>query len=302
MTKINKNIVIAALARDCDKSLSKIINLIEELRENFVWSKVVVVENDSKDNTKNILFDWEKRKEGVKILSQDYGILTIPEQVNDQEKPLVSFHRIEKMAMYRNIYIKYINDIQHDIDNVIVIDIDVESFSVDSVVNSITKCRGNCGAIFANGISVKRIFNFAYSKIFYDVFAVYEYPMKENFTFTEETLSYTFESIVKKLKKNKHYRVISAFGGIGVYNYKAISSLHYKVVLNRLNEREAICEHIPFNTDIIKLGYENFISREMEVVYDVGHSFGRILSHYMPKKVFYFLFFISKKIKKTTKK
>ena len=54
MTKINKNIVIAALARDCDKSLSKIINLIEELRENFVWSKVVVVENDSKDNTKNM--------------------------------------------------------------------------------------------------------------------------------------------------------------------------------------------------------------------------------------------------------
>lgn len=287
--KINRNIVIAALARDCEKSLPNMINLIEVLRERFVWSQVVVVENDSKDGTKNVLFDWEERSEGVKILSQDYGTLTIPEQSVDGINPLVSFHRIVKMAFYRNIYMKYIKEIDHNIDNLIVIDVDVESFSIDGVIDAVLKCTGTFGAVFANGISVKRFFGFIYSKIFYDVFAVYEYPMKENFSFTEKSLSRTLKTVMYNLKKNKHYSVISAFGGIGVYNYNAISNLEYTVLSNGNNESEAVCEHIPFNTKVIDLGYENFISREMVVIYR-NHTFGTILKYYLPKKIFQFLF------------
>ncbi|MDI6046659.1 hypothetical protein [Flavobacterium yafengii] len=289
MTKINKKIVIAALARDCDRSLPKIIKLINELRSNFVWSEVVVIENDSKDDTKCILLDWEKRNDGIKIISQDYGVLTIPKQSNDGIKPLVSFYRIDKMTMYRNMYIKYIKGIEHEIDNVIVIDVDIESFSVEGVLKSITKCEGKVGAIFANGISVRKAFDIVYSKIFYDVFAVYEYPMKENFSFTQLSLMETFESIMNKLKRSKNIRVISAFGGLSVYNYKAIANLEYKVVLNHKNEKEAICEHIPFNTEIIKSGYENFISKEMEVIYGDGHSFGSVVKEYFPKKIFLFI-------------
>lgn len=287
--KIDRKIVIAALARDCEKSLPNMINLIEELREQFIWSEVVVVENDSKDETKNILFDWEKKKEGVTIFSQNYGTLTIPEESVDGIKPLVSFHRIEKMAFYRNIYIKYIKEIAHDIDNLIVIDVDVESFSIEGVVAAVLKCTGTFGAVFANGISVKRFFGFIYSRIFYDVFAVYEYPMEEPFSFTEKSLSRTLKTVMYNLKKDKQYPVISAFGGIGVYNYNAISNLEYTVISNGNNESEAVCEHIPFNTKVINLGYENFISREMVVIYR-SHSFGAILKYYLPEKLFQFLF------------
>jgi hypothetical protein len=286
--KINKNIVIACLARDCDKSLLEMIKLIEDLRERFVWSEVVVVENDSKDNTKKILFDWEQGKEGVKIISHDYGTLTIPEKSADVVKPLESFHRIGKMVMYRNIYLKYIKGINHDIDNVIVVDLDIESFSVDGVVESIIRCDGKCGAIFANGVTVKRLFGTVYSKIFYDVFAVYEYPMKSYFSYSEETLETSFNSLISNLKKDKLYKIISAFGGIGVYNYNSISELEYNIVSNGLNEDETLCEHIPFNLEIINLGYENFISRELEVIYG-EHSFGSVLKYYLPKKIFYFL-------------
>lgn len=289
MNKINKNIVIAALARDCEKSLPNMINLIEELRSYFVWSQVVLVENDSKDNTKKILFDWEKRKEGVNIVSQDYGTLTIPEQSNDCIKPLVSFHRIEKMAMYRNIYMKHINNIQHNIDNVIIVDIDIESFSIEGAVNAVINCEGSCGAIFANGVTIKRVFGIIFSKIFYDIFAVYEYPIKENFSFTDKSLSRTLKTVMYNLKKDKQYTVISAFGGVSIYNYNAISNLEYGVISNGNNENEAVCEHIPFNTKIIKLGYENFIFRELEVIYG-EHSFGSILKYYLPKQIFDILF------------
>lgn len=296
MNKINKNIVIAALARDCEKSLPNIIDLIEQLRDFFVWTQVVVVENDSKDATKEILFDWENRKKGVKLISHDYGTLTVPIESIDGVKPLVSFHRIEKMVIYRNIYIKYIKELQHDIDNIIVIDLDIETFSVESVVNSVLKCQDRCGAIFANGVTVKRIFKGFYSKIFFDVFAVYEYPMKETFSYTEDSFLNTLKSVMVRLKRDKWYSVISAFGGVSVYNFQAISGIEYVALSNGLNKREAICEHIPFNSEIINLGYENYISRDMEVIYG-EHSFGSILKYYLPKQVFDILFKLTRRIK-----
>lgn len=291
--KVNKNVVIAALARDCEKALPRIINLIEELRELLLWSQVVVVENDSRDNTKNILFDWEARQSNVKIISQDFGTLTIPEQLEGGIKPLISLHRIEKMAFYRNIYLNYIKNIQHNIDNVVVIDLDIDSFSVDGVLQSILKCEDSCGAIFANGITTKKLFGNIYSKIYYDVFAVYEYPLKYVFSYTDKTLLKTLKSVTDNLDKNHSYSVISGFGGVSVYNFKAISNLEYKVEPNGFNSREAVCEHIPFNTEIVKLGYENFISEELEVIYG-EHSFGSILKYYLPKPVFEMLFKVSK--------
>ena len=99
-----------------------------------------------------------------------------------------------------------------------------------------------------------------------------------------------------KLKDNELYPVVSAFGGIAVYNYKAIIDLEYRVVSNAANNKEAICEHIPFNTEIIKLGYENYITKDMEVIYGV-HSFGSILKYYLPKIFFDFLLKISRRIK-----
>ena len=296
MTKIPKSIVIAALARDCEKTLPKIIYLIEQLRERFEWTHVVVVENDSKDKTKEILFDWEKRKNDVKILSQNFGNLTIPLEYKDNVSPLLSFHRIDKMVLYRNMYIKYIKEIPHNIDNIIVIDIDIESFLVEAVVDSILRCEAKCGGIFANGVTVKRILGVFYFKIFYDVFAVSEYPISRTFSYTEASLYKTLKSVTKKLKYNELYRVVSAFGGIAVYNYKAIIDLEYRIVSNAANYKEAICEHIPFNTEIIKLGYENYIAKDMEVIYGV-HSFGSILKYYLPKIFFDFLLKISRIIK-----
>jgi hypothetical protein len=287
---INKDIVIAVLARDCEKSLPRNIKLVQELRSYFIWSQVVVVENDSKDNTKALLFDWEQSNSGVKILSEDYDSLTIPNKTSKNIKPLVSFFRIEKMAKYRNIYIDYIRKIDHNIDNVIVIDIDVESFCVEGVVDSILKCEEKCGAIFAYGITVKRIFNRVYSKIFYDVFAIQQYPMASIPLFISENSRNILRSISENLRKRDVlYKVISAFGGIAVYNYKAVCTLEYKVVLNTFDKNEAICEHIPFNAEIVNLGYSNYISKKMEVIYG-EHSFIEIIKYIIPRSIFNIFF------------
>jgi hypothetical protein len=287
MTKINKNVVIAALARDCELALKDNIPLINELRNKFLWSHVVVVENDSKDNTKEILFDWEKKNKDVKIISQDFGSKTIPDVTIEITSPTTSLYRIEKMSFYRNIYLDYIATLSQEIDYVIMIDIDVKNFSVNGIVNSINTVNDNWGGIFANGITKNRFLGFE-SKIYYDIFAVYEYPFRELFSYTSQSLEKTFRTINKNIKKQKFYNVISAFGGIGIYKYSAIKSLRYKAVKNAFNENEGICEHIPFNMSIVEAQYKNYISRELLLEYG-SHNFGLILKLFLHPKLFRFI-------------
>ena len=204
--------------------------------------------------------------------------------------------RIDKMVIYRNLYLDYIKEVKHSIDLVIVIDIDVIKISLAGLINVINSFDCKTGAIFSNGMSVKKT-PFGLSEIYYDTFAVWEYPLFNEFSYSPKSLAKTFKSVNKNLKKSPFYRVISAFGGVGVYNYHAIKNLRYKTVLNPLNQQEAICEHIPFNQEITKLGFNNYIARDFQVVYQ-RHNWILILKLVLPLKIFNFLYPIVLKIKK----
>lgn len=281
---INKNIVIAALARDCEDSLKTNIPLIEALRTQFLWSQVVIVENDSKDSTKQLLTDWSRDYTDVVVFSSDLGIKTIPDKSDSIQNPMTSFQRIEKMASYRNVYLDHISKIDHPIDLVIVIDIDVLQISADGLIGAINTFEKNTGAVFANGISVKETI-FGRSEIYYDVFAMYEYPQLKEFSYSPASLHRTFKSINRNVKKQRFYSVISAFGGVGIYNYEAIRNLRYQAVVNPLNRSEAICEHIPFNQQIVELGFKNYIARDFKVIYQ-KHELILLLKDMLPVSFF----------------
>jgi len=293
---INKNIQIAALARNCESSLRTNIPLIEKLRAQFLWSQVVVVENDSIDGTKDLLNDWKINYNNVTIISNDFGTKTIPDKSDLISNPMTSYQRIDKMVSYRNTYLDYINEVKHPIDLVIVIDIDVIEISVAGLIDAINSFDNKTGTIFSNGMSVMKT-PFGLSEIYYDTFAVQEYPMVNEYSFSTESLHRTFKSINKNVKKSPLYSVISAFGGVGIYNYQAINGLRYKTVLNPLNQKEAICEHIPFNQEIIKRGFKNYIARDFQVVYE-KHNWTLILKLVLPIKIFNLLYPIILKIKK----
>jgi hypothetical protein len=284
MTKLVKNVVIAALARDCSDALEKNIPRIEELRKRFRWSHVVIVENDSVDNTKFVLKEWQNKHERVTVISKDYGTLTIPEKSDEVQSPTTSYYRIKKMSFYRNIYLSFIDKLDKDIDYVIVIDVDIDWFCIDGILNSIIKSPSDWGAIFANGITKKTFFGIS-SEIYFDTFAVYEYPIKSNFYYSQKSLDSTFKTSNKNVKKYNFYSVISAFSGIGIYRYNAIKGLRYKAILNLSNSNEGICEHIPFNEELIKLGYKNYVSKNLVVIYGT-HKIGLFLKLIMPARIF----------------
>lgn len=288
MMKINKNIVIAGLARDCSINLQKNIPRIEELRNQFSWSHVVVVENDSLDGTKLVLDKWKNTSNEVTIISENFGSLTIPEKSAVITSPGTSYYRIDKMSFYRNIYMNFINSIDKQIDYLIVIDLDIEFFSVDGVLNSIIKSPKNFGGIFANGVTTNNILGIK-SKLYFDIFAVYEYPLKTSFSYTFDSLEKTFKTINCNVKKHDFYSVISAFSGIAIYNFNAVRDLKYKAIRNSLNDNDALCEHIFLNEQLIKSGYKNYISRDLLVNYG-NHNLGLDLKYILPREIFHLIY------------
>jgi hypothetical protein len=117
------------------------------------------------------------------------------------------------------------------------------------------------------------------------------------FSYSPESLAKTFKSINRNLKKLPLYSIISAFGGVGIYNYSAIKDLRYRTDLNPVDQQEAICEHIPFNQEIIKRGFKNYIARDFQVIYQ-RHNWILIIKLVLPIKVFNFLHPILLKFKK----
>lgn len=250
---IDESVVVAALARDCDDNLRRNIPRIEELRSHFRQSRVVVVENDSKDGTKQTLKNWQKQSQGVDLIMNDFGTQTIPTGVGGS----TSLHRIEKMARYRNMYMDFVRGLDEQPDYLIVIDVDVEDFSVAGLIKAIENAPQDWSALFALG--VERFYNLTY--FMYDMFAYVHkempVPHTEKYMFSQK------RKVVPRVKKEVYSPCSSAFGGIGVYKWKFIKELSYRTQVNNDELISTLCEHIPFNLTIDK----KYICRDIFVDY-----------------------------------
>jgi len=266
----NKKIFIAGLARDCEKNLPMVIKLVEELRIYFADSYVYIVENDSKDSTKEILQKWQTSNVNVSINSQDYGSLTIPKATKFNSSPLTSQERISKMTKYRNIYLDFFKNSLNNFDYILIIDMDICGFSVQGVIEALINAPKDWGAIFANGASSFRFLGKSIFPIFYDTYA---------FLGTNENLNIHVQSAKRRrrlqrllsiiLPRKKYYQCISSFSGMALYRTEVITpELQYICMKNKSQlNHEALCEHIPFNNNIAKNGYKSYISNKMIVRY-----------------------------------
>ncbi|EKN11147.1 glycosyltransferase family protein [Parabacteroides johnsonii] len=259
---MDSKVIICALARDCADSLTKNIRRIEKLRKYFSVCDILVIENDSKDRTKEILQEWMESSKGVFCEMKDYGTATIPESVAGTVLPSYSKHRISKMIRYRNMYLDWIERRSEKYDYVIVLDIDANWFSYKSIIKALSNAPDDFGAITANG---RHFFNF--QSFYYDTYAFAE---KEDSLIIPDTVcgdGYRKESIrIRKLITKKYLPVSSAFGGLAVYKYKAIEGIRYCLVENANEYVEVQCEHIHFNKQIRDRGYKVYIAKDMDLI------------------------------------
>lgn len=288
---INKSILIAALARDCKESIIKNIPKIELLRKEFINSHIVIIENDSKDGTKDILKQWEEQSFGVKVIMNDFGTITIPRSSESILHPGSSLHRISKMVKYRNMYMDYARNADFKIDYLIAIDIDIKDFSPTDIIKCIKDAPNDWGGLFANGRT-----NYYHISKYFDMFAFL--PLNSNEAINFKNMITNNHVLERALRKHRFVECLSAFGGIGIYKWEVIKDMHYETYPNN-NSRmfEMQCEHISINKNIINKGYKNYICSSMKVSYGKYSLKECIAFTILPPKILFFLYrLLNKKI------
>lgn len=257
-------VAICTTVRDCAKQLERNIPTIEKLRSCFRESCVIAVENDSIDGTKRVLSDWEKTSNSISILSNNYGVETIIETEDGVDKNF-SNHRISHMSAYRNQYLEVLKEFP-DLDYVIVIDLDVEKISIDGIANSFGQ-ETDWNAIASNGIKSSAFSEFYNGYKYFDTFAFCE--IGDNRPRTKPII-FENQLLLKNLKRGMPlYPVASAFGGMAIYEYRALMSAEYQALPNDDPEVGYLCEHIALHKEMTANGYHKiFINPSQFVVYE----------------------------------
>jgi len=262
--KLSESILIfCGIVRNCGKNLKKNIRTVNSICDLAKDYHVVIFENDSIDNTKQILTDWANKRKNIHISLNDFNTITIPKK-QAVVNPFFSIHRIEKMAFYRNNYLEYIDKENLQGDYVIIVDLDVQNICTQGIIDSFT-LNHEWDAITANGIS--RAPSSFFRKKYYDTYALIECGL-ENISQTERSIKdaqYRWNFLKPAMPL---FRVASAFGGLAIYKREAIANCRYGVLLNEDEKVECRTEHFYLYQQMKANGYDKvFINPSMRIKY-----------------------------------
>ena len=258
----NSSVSICSIVRDCEVNLKKNIPRVELLRSLFKESEIVVFENDSIDNTREILKTWEKESKNIHVFTDTFGSITIPSKKSIKGNPFYSIPRIEKMVFYRNKYMTFLNTQGLKRDFVIIIDLDISGFETDGVASSFGATT-DWDCISANGTSVSSRFKRQY----HDAYALIEYD-KLNQVQTEQSIKLNRIRFSWLRSGMPLFPVDSAYGGLAVYKWSSIKDIYYSYLLNDDIRVQCKSEHVGLHKKMKENGFGKiFINPSMNVRY-----------------------------------
>lgn len=271
---IDSKIVIGVLAKDCAPALYNNISRVERLGSCFSSYDVVVLENDSKDETKRVLRDWQLHNESVHVLFKDGIFSDFREIRNSVKHPGMSLSRIARMVLLRNELMAYIRE-HFNPEIYMLLDIDIENFSVEGILNALNTAPKDWGGLFANGRHSRFFENRSIPIPFqYDYFAYLPKGKSVDSYFSKKFFSRFFKPYIEyrmnsAIQRNAFWECNSAFGGIGLYKWNLVKDYSYEVSVPSAFEGDnsCICEHIPFNMKLVTNGSKNYIAQDIIVNY-----------------------------------
>lgn len=234
-------LVIAGLIRDAARQVPEMIARIEAIGQSFAEYQVLVVENDSQDNTRERLVAWKQRNPRVHILGctdEDMEcILNLP-PTRDHEPWR---HRIAKMAYLRNLYVDYLRQNLPNYDYLLVMDLDISGhFYLEGLADSFSyfETFPEIEAMGANGI------RWAGRWMYYDPFAYLELSDPPEWRTLDEKQAHDYAIFSRPIMSlhDPVYQVQSCFAGAAVYRLSVMRASRYDY-----SRTGYACEHAYFN-------------------------------------------------------
>ena len=251
---ILKRIVIFGMVRDCGNAIRKNMKQIEQIASFFKDYRVVVFENNSKDNTKQVLKEWQRNNPKVIISLNDFDEDKYKSiKPNAQYFKYFQLNKLQKYYDYRNLMMEFLENVPFEADFSMLVDLDIERIDVKGVLSSFGT-EIDWDAVTANGYSYSEKFKRRY----HDTFALCEYGMEGG----KQTLDMirAYRDIFAFMRKGMPFiRVYSAYGGIAIYKTEAIRGLRYSPIFNDYGKVQVRCEHFSLYNEMAKRGYEKVL-------------------------------------------
>ena len=251
----NTRIVISGLCINIEKNITKLIKKIEQLGSYFKDYQLVIFENDSNDNTRELLLEWSKNNKHIHLI----------ECIEDQncklktkgaiEHGIESDQRMRKMANYRNRVLRYIYDHFIDYDCVFSMDLDTRGpLSIKGVAHSFGLYEewDSVSSMGLNGMTLT-----ASIPLYYDILAYQDndYDYEKNFL---DIIGISYRA--NKKVGSDLIPVLSGFAGLAIYKMDII-----RKGINYIPEDgKYVCEHKIFHNNMRKNGFSRiFINPNM---------------------------------------
>jgi hypothetical protein len=248
----DKTIIIATMVRDVEDRVPSIIAKAERLGSLFADYRVLIVENDSKDDTRKLLIEWSDKNPKVSVL----GCLSSstpkpPSACKIPSAPKTDGHsvdrpRIEKMVKLRNIYLDEIKRLWNagiKPDYTAVWDMDsVSTVYLDGVMHTIgyMSTHPDVSSVCAYGI-----YRWGALTLFYDTYALLH--LNEDFHISQKLQHDIKKGLLEARYKrgDEPYEVDSCFSGFALYRTDALVKASYHDPSPALE-----CEHVTLNKDM----------------------------------------------------
>ena len=215
-----QKVIICGIVKNVENSIERNIQHALDTGSNFEQFKLVIYENNSTDNTKDILNKYTTNT-NVKIICKNIEGCDKKEnnkiwaytEVTGSNHPC----KIEHICNARNNLLDEINKSEYDeFTHVIMIDLDSSGWNISSILNSFN-ISSDWDAIFANS-----------STHYYDYYAL----RTKQFPFGPEIIGDSFWNLPSYKFENELIPVYSAFNGIGIYKKDIFKKYKYDFIVN----------------------------------------------------------------------
>jgi hypothetical protein len=257
-----RSVVIVGCARDCEAFLPAVLQNVSRIANLYSHAAFVFVENDSRDNTREILQRW--------LSERANSFLVCLNGLAAQET-----RRTARLAIARNAYMEAMH-YHHlaKLDHLLVLDFDIVNTNVISeeslgeAIRFLDSSSQNA-AVFANQLP------------YYDIWALRhdvwcpddcwgKIANRPAYLPRHRAIERYFTSRQVRISPDSPpVAVRSAFGGLGIYKLDFVRAARY---VGLLPDGSEICEHVAFNEAAVRMG-------------GILYVYPRLLNHAPPEHI-----------------
>lgn len=221
-------VIICGVCKDVGNYIDNTINTAIKIGEKFEDYRIVIYENNSTDNTKQLLYRYLDNNK-FKIIMEDLSDEDINKNSTISKYNIVpgsdNTCKIENITNARNKLIDEINKTEYDeYDVIVMIDLDHSDWKVEGVIDTVYKVYNNKKMVF-----------YGKTSSYYDYFALRSMHSYHSILGPELIGESWWSNLANKFirfRNNDLIQVCSAFNSIGVYSKDIFRHTRYSCVYN----------------------------------------------------------------------